>query len=125
MSVGRVAGAVACVLVLVGCSDEAGDSATPTTAAAGAGASAQAGGLFAQIPDLVATVEPSVVAILTDSGQGSGVIWAGDGVVVTNNHVVAGARQVQVAFADGRRSPAQLAGTDPQTDPSAGLGITA
>ncbi len=116
MSLGRVALALACVFALVGCSDEGGDSATPSTDSAAPGVSAQAGGLFAQIPDLVTEVEPSVVAILTDGGQGSGVIWAGDGVVVTNNHVIAGARQVQVAFADGQRASAEVAGTDPQTD---------
>jgi S1-C subfamily serine protease len=72
--------------------------------------------VFAQIPDLVDRVEPSVVAILTDEGQGSGVVWDGDGAVVTNHHVVTGASQVEVAFADGRRVDAEIVATDPQTD---------
>ena len=65
---------------------------------------------------MVARVQPSVVAILTDQGQGSGVVWNGDGVVVTNNHVVTGVRRVEVAFADGQRVAAQIVATDPQTD---------
>ncbi len=42
-------------------------------------------GLFARIPT-VRKVEPSVVAVLTDSGEGSGVVWRDR--IVTNRHVV-------------------------------------
>lgn len=67
---------------------------------------------------------PSVVAIgvrsQTGAGQGSGVIIdADDGLVLTNNHVVAGAGaagQVQVALNDGRVFGADVVGTDPSTD---------
>ena len=40
------------------------------------------------IPEVVRTVEPSVVTIAHDQGTGSGVIWSKDRVVVTNNHAV-------------------------------------
>jgi S1-C subfamily serine protease len=40
------------------------------------------------IPEVVRTVETSVVTIAHDQGTGSGVIWSKDGVVVTNNHAV-------------------------------------
>ena len=106
---------VALTLSLSACSDDSDGPRTATSPpAAGSGASAQ--GLASPIPDVVTRVQPSVVAILTESGQGSGVVWNSEGVVVTNNHVVARARQVQVAFADGQRVSAQTVATDPQTD---------
>jgi S1-C subfamily serine protease len=64
----------------------------------------------------VREVEASVVAVLTESGEGSGVVWAADGVVVTNHHVAGDARSIEVGFADGRRVPATLIATDPLTD---------
>ena len=72
---------------------------------------------FETIPDLVAAVQPSVVSILRpDGGEGSGVIWSADGVIVTNNHVVSGQSEVIVAFADGQRVAAEVRATDPRTD---------
>lgn len=47
---------------------------------------------------------------------GSGFIVAADGLIVTNNHVVAGARTVRVRLADSREYPAQIVGTDAATD---------
>jgi serine protease DegQ len=74
------------------------------------------GGVFGQIPAIVDRVQPSVVTILTDSGQGSGVVWDESGAIVTNNHVLEGASSVSVAFADGARSPASVVATDPRSD---------
>ena len=68
----------------------------------------QAEGLFARIPGIVQDVQPSVVAVRTDRGEGSGVVWSADGVIVTNHHVVADRRRLRVGFADGRRSPARI-----------------
>lgn len=86
---------------------------TATTAAAATGTTAAAG---VDIPGIVDRVEPSVVTVLTTSGLGSGVVWSSDGIVVTDNHVVAGASTLDVAFADGRHSPAKVQATDPVTD---------
>ena len=48
--------------------------------------------------------------------SGSGFIISTDGFVVTNNHVIEGAREIRVSLADGRMVNADLKGTDPSTD---------
>lgn len=48
--------------------------------------------------------------------SGSGVILSKDGYIVTNNHVVDGAAQVNVVLNDKRQFKAQIVGTDPTTD---------
>jgi len=77
-----------------------------------------------------AKVNPSVVYIenlarsstssptdqaLPDS-QGSGFVWDVDGHIVTNDHVVRGADQLQVTFFDGVVLSAEVVGTDPDSD---------
>lgn len=49
-------------------------------------------------------------------GAGSGVIISEDGYIITNNHVVQGADQVQVTFNDRNTQIAKVVGTDPSTD---------
>ena len=51
-----------------------------------------------------------------ESSLGSGVIVSGDGYVLTNNHVIDGADEIQVALNDGRSASATVVGTDPETD---------
>ena len=84
------------------------------------------------LPDLVsvvAKIKPSVVAIntevvsydifnrpFTQEGAGSGWIIDKDGLIVTNNHVVAGAETITVTLADGRTFPAGVIGADALTD---------
>jgi serine protease Do len=49
-------------------------------------------------------------------GLGSGFVINPDGYVVTNNHVVAGASDIRVKFADGREVPGKVVGGDAKTD---------
>lgn len=50
------------------------------------------------------------------TGLGSGVIVSPAGYILTNNHVVEEADEIEVVLNDGRRSAAQVIGTDPETD---------
>ena len=81
------------------------------------------------IQEILAKVEPAVVSIRTRTlslgdflrpvpgeGAGTGFVIAPDGVIVTNNHVVAGAQTIEVVFADDRKMPARVLGRDPTTD---------
>jgi serine protease DegQ len=47
---------------------------------------------------------------------GSGVIVSPEGYVLTNNHVIDGADDIQIVLADGRRIGARVRGTDPESD---------
>ncbi len=49
-------------------------------------------------------------------GLGSGVIIDGDGHILTNNHVVENAEEIEVVLADGREFEAEVVGRDPPTD---------
>ena len=50
------------------------------------------------------------------TGLGSGVIVSPDGYILTNNHVVEGADEIDVTLSDSRRARARVVGTDPETD---------
>jgi serine protease Do len=52
----------------------------------------------------------------SEEGVGSGVIYRNDGYIITNNHVVEGASEVSVAFADGTTERAEVVGRDPDTE---------
>ncbi|MEN9670533.1 MAG: hypothetical protein RL018_810 [Pseudomonadota bacterium] len=50
------------------------------------------------------------------AGLGSGVIVSADGYILTNNHVVEGADEIEVILNDSRRAIAKVIGTDPDSD---------
>ncbi|MCK7590863.1 trypsin-like peptidase domain-containing protein [Subsaxibacter sp. CAU 1640] len=52
----------------------------------------------------------------TQVGTGSGVIISPDGYIITNNHVINGARQLSITLNDNKIYPAKLIGTDEKTD---------
>jgi serine protease Do len=49
-------------------------------------------------------------------GSGSGVILSEDGYIVTNNHVIANAKEIEVTLNDNSKYTATVVGTDPSTD---------
>jgi len=51
-----------------------------------------------------------------EQGVGSGVIFTADGYIVTNNHVIAGAREIIVSLSDGKSYKGKLIGADEITD---------
>jgi serine protease DegQ len=53
---------------------------------------------------------------MPQAGLGSGVIISADGYVLTNNHVVEGADEIEVALNDSRHARGKVIGTDPDTD---------
>ena len=69
------------------------------------------------VTSAVARVAPAVVNVEVDpAAGGSGFVFAGDGLILTNSHVVARARRVFVTLVDGRRLQADIVGDDADTD---------
>ncbi|WP_407565741.1 S1C family serine protease [Streptomyces sp. 184] len=97
------------------------DSSGTVGSAAGAASGTQvSAGSNGTVAGVAAAVSPSVVEIKSSgtAGQstGSGVVVSEDGEILTNNHVVSGAEQVQVTFSDGSTATAEVVGTDPDLD---------
>jgi S1-C subfamily serine protease len=66
-------------------------------------------------------VGPSVASVRAQNdrrppGMGSGVLYTPDGYLLTNSHVVNGARRFVISLIDGRERDATLVGDDPETD---------
>jgi serine protease DegQ len=68
------------------------------------------------IPAIVDAVQPSVVTIFTGTGLGSGVIYSEEGVIITNEHVIRGNVNVEIAFADGQRVAGRVTAADRISD---------
>ncbi|MCP9272531.1 S1C family serine protease [Mycolicibacterium arenosum] len=78
------------------------------------------------VEEVAAKVAPSVVQLSVTQGdrggEGSGIVLSEDGLILTNNHVVAAAAEVpgdvtaKIRFSDGRSVPFSVVGTDPTGD---------
>jgi putative serine protease PepD len=143
------AGAIAVAVVSAGVGGGVALMAKPdrpaaTSSATGAAPSVPAASLPAgSVEQVAAKVVPSVVKLEVDLGrqseEGSGIILSSDGLILTNNHVVAAAQggpgapplplspdappgaapagaQTKVTFADGSTTPFTVVGTDPSSD---------
>jgi len=110
------------------------------TAEPAASATAAAGAVALNLADAAQAAAPAVVSVITSkarSGQqgddpgfgyffgdreqapqgiGSGVIVSPEGILLTNNHVVEDAGEIDVRLSDGREVRATVVGTDPETD---------
>ncbi|WP_246268206.1 S1C family serine protease [Acrocarpospora macrocephala] len=68
------------------------------------------------VSEIFQRVGPSVVVIRTDDAIGTGVIAADNGTIVTANHVIDGAKTINVTFSDGTKARARVASADPGQD---------
>ena len=66
--------------------------------------------------EIYRSVKDSVVTINTDRGRGSGVIITDQGHIVTNEHVINGAKKIRIITSDNISYPASIVGVDRITD---------
>lgn len=121
-----------CALLKAG-GDTAAPGASPGSADAPTGAPGQSGGralAFPSVAEVTQQVRPAVVSVTTQElslgsfmepiqqeGAGSGVIFDHQGHILTNNHVIEGARNIRVTLPDGRTfTDVRVVGRDPLTD---------
>ena len=120
----RVAGGAAVLALIAGGGTAGGfvaeryaDRAPATVAATTA---TVAGTGSDSLAPVAAKVAPSIVTVLIDSadesGLGSGVVLSADGLILTNNHVISSGGTVSVRLADGRTLPARVVAADSTHD---------
>ena len=68
------------------------------------------------VSSVAAEITGRVAAVRTGRGSGSAVVVPGDGVLITNAHVVGSARRGRADFLDGRQVEVTVAGADPLSD---------
>jgi putative serine protease PepD len=92
-------------------------AAGPTTSSA---LSSSAPAATGSVPTVAAAVLPSVVSVVATSSsaqdEGSGVVLTDSGLILTNNHVIDGAKAITVQFNDGTTATASVVGVDATDD---------
>ncbi|TMG04234.1 MAG: trypsin-like serine protease [Chloroflexi bacterium] len=128
--VGSVAGVAGAKLLDGGSSNSTTKSAVSSTMNSSSDTSRSEAALSSEglsAADIYQNVSPSVVEITSTlqsggpfgqqaQGTGTGVVLDSDGRILTNNHVIDGAQNIQVRFYDGSTSSAKVLGTDPAND---------
>jgi len=110
---GAGSGAIAATLVANAAPAAAATAATTTTVQSTSLSSATAESIYAQVSPGVVTIT-SVVG--NGQGIGSGIVLDTKGDILTNAHVIAGARQMQVTLSTGETVPATLVGSNSAAD---------
>jgi S1-C subfamily serine protease len=120
---------VACLILMVGCIPNA--QASSQESSQSSGAQPQPIGASVALPSfaqLISNVEPSVVSVNTETvtgrrfvqrtvqGAGSGWIYDASGIIVTNNHVIAGAKSITVQLNNGKTYTPISVNADPASD---------
>jgi 2-alkenal reductase len=117
LAIGLVIGVLAAGSLSVGVWEQ---DATPAATTAATGGEAPAVGVVERVAPAVVTVlnlqTAQGVGSMQPVGSGTGFIIDTDGHIVTNWHVVTGGQQFEVIFADGKKAPATLVGSDQLSD---------
>jgi S1-C subfamily serine protease len=123
-AIAAVVGAGVAAPVALALDEETAPVATTVTTASGSqtdGAEivpglAQAGGVAAIASEVMPSVALVEVAGPRGQGSGSAVVYRADGYLLTNNHVVENAAEVNIVLPDGTENDAEVVGTDPRSD---------
>jgi serine protease Do len=119
---------IVCLSMLVGCSPSSVTTSSSTSTTQNVTTASRNVVNMPSFADLISAVNPSVVEIdvsattssrhrtVQQQGAGSGWIMDATGMIVTNNHVIAGATTITVTTSDGKMFPAQVINADPVTD---------
>jgi S1-C subfamily serine protease len=97
--------------------DDAGRAPPPDTSAAEEAPDEPALDSYSRaVMGVVERVGPAVVGVSRGRSGGSGFLFTPDGYILTNAHVVEGARAVKLTFGDGSTQTGSVVGNDPHTD---------
>ena len=116
------AGSGAVAATLVDHNSQATTAATTTNSTSSTATSTQASttaqSIYQQVSSGVVTITATVSSGPRGSGQaiGSGIVLDSNGNILTNAHVIAGARQIQVTFSDGQTVNATVVGSNTSAD---------
>ncbi|MFO8075204.1 MAG: S1C family serine protease [Actinomycetota bacterium] len=117
---GLAAGIAGAVIAAVILGDPSGTGGDPEPDPQPAVAPVELGAVDDRVAAVAEAVLPAVVRVDIDgrtaSGNGSGVVYRSDGLIVTNHHVVASGDDLTVVFADGVTEPAEVVGSDELND---------
>ena len=113
----KVVAIVAVVLMLIGAGAGVGIAyLSRSNQSSAAGLAASPAGHSLTTAQIATAVDPAVVDIDTNVGEGTGMIATSNGEIVTNNHVIEGASSIKVLIDNGGTYTATAVGTDAAAD---------